>query len=887
MPVARDARPVPGNGPFPARIGIFGEAPERNENRKGVPFVGKSGYFLDLFLGPWGAGVGRHHCYVSNVCKLWPGRGLDGKPLPPDDLDLLRDWPELHREIQEGGFELIIAVGARAFQWLTDLSLPLSVAHGYSYPLAPHLRPGRDIPVIAAYHPAAGMYSPEVMGNCLWDFRQVKRWLRGAVPDLRRDPSLRPQYQFFTEADIPEYERRWSLEPRAVGYDTEGHPGDPWSLQWSPGVGWGYILRHPISQRLRDWFRERVLAYADPLAIHSAVWDLRLDEELLGYSTIGAARSWFDTQIAGYLNKQESIQVGLKPTARRHLAVDMLTYDDAINSLRERQSEAIIYQLLHEGTTILDPQYTKAGKLKKKQKAAALTPLAARMERILLDSGRDDKGEGSERWSYYRRLKAVARDFPEADITLPAPELSDIDDKTYLAYAGADPDCTLGLYPVLDKQLDDLNLRPVLHLDQGAVPMFSRMNQVGIMADKEKLQDLGVDFEHRAEEHRQDIASVAGDPHFNPSKPQQLRWLLYHRLGMRCPVRTPKGDDSTNERALAMLAETHTKGENHEVMKSILAYRGVRKYVSTYVYPIIKKIRADGSVSPDLQLVNTATGRPAGLYVTIPAHTEDGKAIRSCHYAREGKKLTSTDLSGIEMRVAAHYFQEPTMIKLFKEGRDLHSETAAKFFNKPLEYIETKGRKTMREPIKRAGFGILYGISAAGLSATLALPPPLGCDLHLSVEECQELIDWWYDMFPRVRDGQREIRSEALRYGYVRGVSGRIRYFPNIRSPDEYARAAAIREMCNHPIQEGGQELMKRTMQILWAEHFPEWHEADIYLEPLLQIHDDLICETDEEYAEDWTEVVSAAMVQAAGEKEYRVPIDSGSKTGYNWGELK
>jgi uracil-DNA glycosylase family 4 len=891
MPVSPKARdPVLGHGPFPARVAIFGEAPGATENKKGYPFAGKSGYFLDLFLGPWGARLGRHHCYVSNVVKLWPGRGPDNKDLPPDDSDLLRDWQELHREIEEGGFDWIVAVGGISFRWLTGLDLPLSITHGMRYWLGEHLQPpGRaPIPVISTYHPAAGMHSPQMQGNCLWDFRRLGAWVRGEAKDYRgaaRRADL-SDYRFFTEDDIPSYQALYA-EPGPVGYDTEGPPEAPWSLQWSPAEGVGFILRHPIPAEMRKWLLYHVFQLADPLVIHSNVWDMRLDDALLGYHPIYEARSWWDSQIAGYITCQESIQVGLKPTAQRHLGVKMLTYDDAIDSLREARSETIVYELYARGTELLPTQLTKSGKPKKKQQAATLTPLAKRLERIVLDAARDDKGEGSERWSYYKRLKAVARDFPGDIPDLPNPTLADVDDETFLAYAGADPDCTRGIYFPERDEIERMQLGPVLALDQGAVPMFSRMNQVGMMLDVEKMRALGERFEVQAAEQRQAIAAIADWDEFDPAKTQMLRWLLYDKLKMRCPVRTPTGDDSTNERALAILSQRYKTGERRECMDAILAWREARKHCGTYIYPVLERVRADGSVSPDLRLVNTATGRPAGLFVTFPAHTKDGAAIRGCFYPRPGCRFTSTDLSGIEMRVAAHYFREPRMIRLFQEGRDLHSETAARFFQRPVEYIEAEGRKTMREPIKRAGFGILYGIGAHGLMTTLTLPQPQGCDLHYTEEEGQHLIDWWYEQFPGVKDGQREIVAEARRFGYVRGVSGRIRYFPNVRSPDEYTRAEAIREMCNHPIQEGGQALMKRAMAILWEEYMPDWHAQGIYLEPMLQIHDDLVFEVEEEYAQDWTQIVAEAMVRAAEDQEYRVPIDSGSSTGSSWAALK
>lgn len=234
--------------------------------------------------------------------------------------------------------------------------------------------------------------------------------------------------------------------------------------------------------------------------------------------------------------------------------------------------------------------------------------------------------------------------------------------------------------------------------------------------------------------------------------------------------------------------------------------------------------------------------------------------------------LVAIDYSQIEMRMAAHASQDAYMLQLFREGADIHTMTASKMFRKSPEDIDPKKE---RYPAKRTGFGVLYGITGAGL---------LDVFYHdgvtsFSEKDCDNFIEDWFTTFPGVREWTKSIRGFAIRNGYVVDMFGRRRWVPEVNSALPFVKEAGIRQSVNAPIQSGAQGIIKEAMGQLMPR-VREWQRAGFILLPLLQIHDELLFEMDEEIVEAVVPQFSEIMVHAV---ELSVPVKVDAEVGLNW----
>ena len=282
----------------------------------------------------------------------------------------------------------------------------------------------------------------------------------------------------------------------------------------------------------------------------------------------------------------------------------------------------------------------------------------------------------------------------------------------------------------------------------------------------------------------------------------------------------------------------------------------------------------------DISMTRTETGRLASQkpnLQNIPTRSKDGQKIRQGFVAAEGCSLLSIDYGGIEMRVAAHLSQDPYMMSIFWNDLDIHTMTARRMFQKPEP--EPIDDKKERYPAKRTGFGVLYGITAAGLLDVFYHDGVT----NFSEADCEQFIKDWFDTFPGVATWIDSIKAEARRTGMVRDMFGRVRYTPEVYSSLEYVRDAGLRQAVNAPVQSGAQGIIKEAMKQLTPE-YRAWQKGGFHVLPLMQIHDELIFEVEDEILPYVIPQFKQIMVEAV---KLSVPVKVDAEVGKNWSCLE
>lgn len=397
---------------------------------------------------------------------------------------------------------------------------------------------------------------------------------------------------------------------------------------------------------------------------------------------------------------------------------------------------------------------------------------------------------------------------------LPAEEIKD--------YAVEDADITLQLYHALRPQLETHEQMGVFRdLEMPLLPVLTRMEDEGIRLDTDALGAISRGLGERLDELKADIYRMSGET-FNLNSPKQLGVVLFEKLKLSDkPQKTKTGQYKTNEQVLQSLSGTHG------IIDAILEYRELGKLKSTYVDALPKQVHAKtGRVHTRYLQTGAATGRLSSIepnLQNIPIRTEKGREIRRAFIPRDADHvLVAADYSQVELRLMAHLSGDPGMCGAFREHRDIHAATAAKVFGVELEGVTPE----MRRKAKMVNFGIIYGISAYGLSQRLSIPR----------EEAGDIIRAYFEQYPGVKRYMDRIVAEARERGYVETMGGRRRWIRDIDSRNRTVREAAERTAINSPIQGSAADMIKRAMI-----------EVDAYLRPrhrsrlLLQVHDELV----------------------------------------------
>jgi DNA polymerase-1 len=432
-------------------------------------------------------------------------------------------------------------------------------------------------------------------------------------------------------------------------------------------------------------------------------------------------------------------------------------------------------------------------------------------------------------------------------------------------YAGEDADIALRLWLRLKPRLAGENASRVYgRVDRPLVPVLARMEQRGIKVDREYLARLSAEFGRDIQSLEERIYEAACGP-FTIGSPQQLGQVLYERLGLKGGRKGKSGQYSTDVNELERLA-----AEGVSCASLVLEWRQLTKLKSTYTDALQAQINsATGRVHTSFSLTGAQTGRLSSNdpnLQNIPIRTELGRKIRDAFVAEPGYKLLSADYSQIELRLAAHMADVPSLKQAFRSGVDIHSLTAEELFGRV--------DRDTRNQAKTINFAILYGSSAWGIAGRLGVPK----------DEGKAIIDRYFERFPGIRAFIHSTLAAARERGFTETLFGRKTHFlPNIRSPNPSIRAGAERAAINAPIQGTSADLIKRAM----ARMDDALANAGLgAVRMLLQVHDELVFEVPDGQEDAAAEVIKSVMANAAEPAiNLDVPLDVEVGWGAHWGE--
>ena len=423
----------------------------------------------------------------------------------------------------------------------------------------------------------------------------------------------------------------------------------------------------------------------------------------------------------------------------------------------------------------------------------------------------------------------------------------------------------LSLHAEQARRLEEAGLMPLLvHVEMPLIPVLASMEKAGITIDRAALKVFLDEVQGELDRLTARIYEEAGEA-FNIRSAQQIGDILFRKLGLSSGKSTSGGQASTSQAVLEKLS-----GE-HPVVDALLEYRKQEKMRSTYLEPLPRLADQDGRIHTTLNQTATATGRLSSSnpnLQNIPVRGDMGRRMRTCFTAGPGMKLISADYSQVELRVLAHYSQDPTLVAAFRNGEDIHTRTAALLYDvEPSEIGPDERRKA-----KTINFGLIYGMGPRKLAQDLAIP----------MAEAKMFIERYFARFAHIKEFFDSVEESARELGYVTTLSGRRRPLPDMRSLSGQARALAERQAVNTLIQGSAADLIKFAMLAVFNDKELRRLKARL----LLQIHDELIVEVPEDNAQAAAERLSALMVDTASWGiDLAVPLVADAGIGQNWGE--
>ena len=439
--------------------------------------------------------------------------------------------------------------------------------------------------------------------------------------------------------------------------------------------------------------------------------------------------------------------------------------------------------------------------------------------------------------------------------------MRDLDPKDVYEYACEDADITLQLKNKLEDELKQHNCEDLFyHIEMPLMPVLAEMEMNGVCLDTASLAETSKQFTTRMNEIEARIYELAGQQ-FNIASPKQVGEILFDKLKIvEKAKKTKTGQYVTSEEVLQQLKN------KHEIVADILEHRGLKKLIGTYIDALPKLINPrTGHIHTSFNQTITATGRLSSSdpnLQNIPIRGEDGKEIRKAFIPEPGCLFFSADYSQIELRVMAHLSQDPNMIEVFREGKDLHAATAANIYKKPIEEV-TRDERTKS---KRANFGIIYGITVFGLAERLDIPR----------DEAKMLIDGYFETFPQVHEYMEKSKEIARQQGYVTTLFGRRRYLPDINSANSVVRGFAERNAINAPIQGTAADIIKVAMIHIYQRFKTEGIKSKM----ILQVHDELNFSV---YPDEKEKVERIVLEEMQNAFHMSVPLVADSGFGENW----
>jgi DNA polymerase-1 len=446
-------------------------------------------------------------------------------------------------------------------------------------------------------------------------------------------------------------------------------------------------------------------------------------------------------------------------------------------------------------------------------------------------------------------------------------DMAHVSIQTAAAYAAADAEATLRLVPVLTRELDRLQATQLMEtMEMPLVPVLASMEQNGIALDCEFFKQMSGELSQRLDALEKNVYEIAGVS-FNLNSTQQLSNVLFERLHLIPPDRgrkTASGHFSTSADVLENL-----RGE-HPIIAFILEYRELSKLKSTYVDALPLQLNPETRrIHTSFNQTGAVTGRLASSdpnLQNIPTRTELGHKVRRGFIASPGCVLLSVDYSQIELRIVADMSKDEAMCSAFRSNQDIHATTAAAIYNIPLDQVT----KEQRRHAKAINFGLIYGMSAFGLSRST----------DLTLAEAEVFVSSYFKQFPSVKTFLDNLRKSAAELGYVETLLGRKRYFPGLKTQtNPNLRNREEREAINAPIQGTAADILKLAMIKMPGA----LSDAGLSARMLLQVHDELVLECPKSELTNTARVVQDIMENAY---KISIPITTDASWGLNWGEL-
>lgn len=446
--------------------------------------------------------------------------------------------------------------------------------------------------------------------------------------------------------------------------------------------------------------------------------------------------------------------------------------------------------------------------------------------------------------------------------------MADVAIESVAPYAVADAETTLRLMPLEQKELKRVNGEKLLEeIDMPLTPVLADMEMTGISLDLPFFAELDKELTKRLSQIEKKVYDSVGKP-FNINSTQQLSDVLFKTLGLEPPDKGNKTASGHYSTAAGVLEELSGK---HPVVDWVLEQRELSKIKSTYVDALPVAINPKTNrVHTSYSQIGAVTGRLSSNnpnLQNIPIRTETGRRVRNGFIAGRGNWLLSVDYSQIELRIVAHMAQDEGMLAAFRADEDIHATTAAAIYNVGLDAVT----KEMRRHAKAINFGLIYGMSAFGLTRST----------DLTLAEAENFVKAYFTKFPGVKKYLDGIRRQAAQQGYVETLLGRRRYFPALQGKtNPQMKAREEREAINAPIQGTAADILKIAM----LKIPPALKKAKLNGKMLLQVHDELVLECPKDELEQTAQLVKETMANAY---ELDIPLSTEARYGANWGEMK
>lgn len=842
---------VNGNGPLPAEYLFVAERPGKQDPAAGRLYAGASGTEFNRYLRL--AGIEREDVRLTCLVRDY----LDIEE--PTENEILRDLPLLLQEMDDCSPRVIIPMGRAPIRFFLG-DVDVEQVHGLAFDGTQFGYPG--VTIYPVYSPSGGLYSGDNIPPIHHDFLGLGDIEGRAIP---ADRHVRCEYRQRTGRDL------LSVEGGDAAVDSEGWAHNPYSIQFTQTIGQGLIVYSPLIATIRrDW--NYFQSAGGRFIFHSSLHELPV-LRAMGLSVRDG--QFIDTMLLSYL--LGLTPQGLKPLAYRLSGMEMESYQEVVGVARRDVQLEWLAAALSVAADIAPPDLELVWDDKRGAKGEwrVRTPhtifrrLTA-LEKDVYERGKDvDIAERVAKWE-----DSAADELREVCGEVTEPTLGDIPPAKAEAYACRDADATLRIAPYLIRRVKEEGMERVAEIDHAIIPIVDQMQHHGILIEPDHFRELEGKWTIEMSEVRDQIEGMVG-VRINPSSPDQVSGLLFKQLGLPSKKLTKGGDDSTQDKVLEALRHLHP------VLPLIMDYRELDKMRGSFCRKMLKLMGPDHRVRGTIRITRTASGRLAMSspnLMAIPVRMERGRLLREGFIAAPGNVIGNWDLDQIEMREIADASDDPLLIELFSDAtRDIHSETAARMFDKAIALIDPK---TERYAAKRVGFGIATQITGRGLVDQMELAGATHADgSHWTESECDDLIELWFGVYPGVRRFIDRVKAKVRRTGMATDRWGRIRHLEGIWSTLDRIRAEAERQGPSHEIQAGAQGVMKQNMARIWSniQDLPE-------VKPLLQIHDSLMLEYPEEMHPLVNEIVMDGMENTV---KYKVPITASGEYGYSWGKME